>query len=130
MNTETTESYPKTWTRLVLMVSPSGEAHVVEGERAPGEPGTDLPFVGMERVKHREAFALTRAKIQDALALTRYAGSREDGAKEILRCACITREEVDAHLIHAEDRERLYPLLNVKVRDAASEPRPLDTSRE
>ncbi len=55
--------------------------------------------------------ALTSSKIQDALSLTYYAGSRLDAAEEIIRAAGITREEIDTHLSDPIQRHRLYPLV-------------------
>ncbi len=48
-----TESYPKTWAKQTLMVSPSGEMHAIDGERATGDPRADLPYIGLERIKAR-----------------------------------------------------------------------------
>lgn len=49
----TTESYPKDWARVTLMVSPTGEMHAIAGDRAPGDPLADLPYIGLERIKAR-----------------------------------------------------------------------------
>lgn len=64
-----------------------------------------------EQLADRILEAVTKSKIQDALALTYYAGSQLDAAKQILRDACIRRSEVDAMLENQPERERLYPLL-------------------
>lgn len=49
----TTESYPKDWVRVTLMVSPAGEMHAIDGDRAEGDPRDDLPYIGLERIKAR-----------------------------------------------------------------------------
>lgn len=55
--------------------------------------------------------AVTACKINDALALSRWNGSRQDGAQEILRDAKITRAEIRKEIDDKNDRKRLYELL-------------------
>lgn len=47
----TQEGYPKDWAKVVLMVSPKGEIHAIDGDRGPGDPRADLPYIGLERIK-------------------------------------------------------------------------------
>ncbi len=44
------EAYLTGWARLVLMVSPAGEYHVVDGDREDGDPLADRPYTGLERI--------------------------------------------------------------------------------
>jgi hypothetical protein len=84
-------------------------------------PGKKVDYVGYHHMKAGEAVAelfadrvleaVTTCKINDALALTRYAGSTIDAAKQILRDANIKRAEVLAVVKEPADRERLLPLL-------------------
>lgn len=60
------ESYPNSWARVVLMVSPTGEMHAIDGDREPGDPLADLPYVGLERIKKKHG-ALLMA-IRDVLS--------------------------------------------------------------
>lgn len=66
------ESYPPSWKRVELMVSPGGEFHAIGGDREPGDG--DMPCPGMERLKarfekiegEREAFHKTCGELLQA----------------------------------------------------------------
>ncbi len=44
------EHYPKDWALVCVMVSPLGTIHAIGGDRAPGDPSADLPYIGLERI--------------------------------------------------------------------------------
>ena len=56
----TTESYPKNWARVTLMVSPTGEMHAIAGDRAPGGQGMKKK---KKKKKNRDPHAELRAAL-------------------------------------------------------------------
>lgn len=45
------EGYPPDWAKVTLAVSPTGEFHAIDGDQEPGPEGSDMPYVGLERLK-------------------------------------------------------------------------------
>jgi hypothetical protein len=62
------ETYPPHWAKVTLMVSPTGEMHAIAGDRADGDPSTDLPYIGLQRIEERT---------RDAARLSRVVGAME-----------------------------------------------------
>lgn len=67
---------------------------------------------GLLKQRDKEEYeTVTRCKILDACAISRYAGNTHDAAESILKSANITRAEIRATIDDKADRKRLYALL-------------------
>lgn len=76
--------------------------------RSPKKPDRKFTQAQLDKAVYA---AITASKIQDALSLSRWNGSRLDGAQEILRAANITKAEIRKAVDDRNDRRKLFELL-------------------
>ena len=62
------EGYPKSWVKLIAMVSPAGEVNAIGGDREPGDG--DMPYPGLDLLNNRiDAIHAARNAAVEALAI-------------------------------------------------------------
>ena len=99
------ERDPDGWARVVLLVSPTGNFYAIGGERAPGDPRSDRPYTGKERLDQR--IDTLAARLAELRTLAEFD-------------VCVESEEGHPGSIHALDAIKLVHALRTE-RDALRE---------